>query len=104
MTTITCKNGVILHWDETIKVGDIITTYNKGYWELVAIEPRVGTTPLFHYKKSLKPDGTPTTGKAIEKCDASYCRKAQETIEIEIDKALKLLINLRALQERLKSI
>jgi hypothetical protein len=83
MKTIVCKNGVELTYDETIKVGDIITTYSPGFHELTEIEDRGAfKTPLFIYKRVFNDAGEPykKTLQRITSCDASYCRKATEEI------------------------
>lgn len=99
MAYVKYSNGVVLEWDENISVGSLITTYNDGYHILTEIQfreekpvpkelegtifgprlvessdPFYTASPIFHYTKVLKGDGTKS--KAIRaSCDASYCRK-----------------------------
>lgn len=94
MAYIKFNNGYTSTWDETIKIGELITTYNEGYHILTNIEyrdrpiydqedivekshPEFNYSPLFHYIKVLKSDGTPSK-KITSSCDASYCRRVTE--------------------------
>jgi len=91
MAFIEYSDGLISRWDETITVGELITTYNDGYHILTRIEfrerpvmanpdivarshPEYEHTPLFHYVKVLKGDGTPSK-RLTSSCDASYCKR-----------------------------
>ena len=94
MAFIKYDNGYISHWDETITVGSLITTYNEGYHILTRIDfrdppkltgyanpaivershPEYDYTPIFHYVKVLKSDGTPSK-RLTSSCDASYCKR-----------------------------
>lgn len=79
MTKVTYPNGVVLQYDESIVVGDIITSYHSGFHRVISIEYRgSNTTPLIEYEKVFDKDGNPKRGK--NSCDASYCRKAIETL------------------------
>jgi hypothetical protein len=64
---IICSNGITLKYDPTIKAGDIVTGYHKGYWKVDLVMPRAGSTPLIYYTRIDK--------KGKKSCDASYCRK-----------------------------
>lgn len=99
-----------------MKIGDIITTYNKGFFKLISIEPRFYTenyinsyhknelnppkvgdeySPLFNYKKI-----NPETGKinnSIGQCDSSYCKPFRAILESEIEKLQKQLELLNSL-------
>ena len=101
MTEVICSNGVKLTWDETLKIGDLITSYHKGYWKLTNITTRKGMPPLFQYTKQFKPDGTPVSGKAIMECDASFCRNAKTVIAEELTKLTKQIATLNKLQAAL---
>jgi tryptophanyl-tRNA synthetase len=78
------------------KVGDLITSYRKGYWKLVKIDRRFYTqkdvdtyhcykdkkvgeeySPLFHYQAVLTPQGKKVmkANSQIHQCDAVYCKK-----------------------------
>ncbi len=67
ITDIVCSNGVVLKYDPTIQVGDIITGYRKGYWKVDLVMPRAGNTPLIYSTRIDK--------KGKNSCDGSYCRK-----------------------------
>jgi hypothetical protein len=78
METVVYPNGVKLTWDNTIQVGQLITTYNIGYHVLERIEYRGDETPLFHY---VRVDGR---NRYKNSCDASYCvRVTIEMVERE---------------------
>lgn len=75
MTKVTYPNGHISQYDETIKVGDIISTYHSGFHRVTEVKPREGGTPLISYVKIAKDDGSKS--KAIpNRCDASFCKHA----------------------------
>lgn len=90
---ITYSNGVHLEWDESISVGELITTYYSGYWILEGIEfgPTApperynikivarsneiyDSVPVFHMVQVLNDHGEPTK-KNRKCCAASYCRR-----------------------------
>lgn len=105
MISVTYPNGVTLMYDETLKVGDIITTYHKGYHKLEEIEKRGNATPLFFYSLFAKEDGSIRTQpkKIMKSCDASYCRRASEVIDGEIQEAENRLASLQNLKQHLMS-
>lgn len=88
------SNGVILKYDPTIKAGDIITAYHKGYWKVDLVMPRAGSTPSLYYTK--------VGGKSSKSCDASYCRKVDpEALHKQmIDEADKLYALLMEAQSK----
>ena len=73
------------------KIGDIITTYHKGYWRLDKIEDRYFTDsdnsysnspkdgslyqPIFYYSQVMTTDFIPKNGKVKKLCDVAWCRK-----------------------------
>ena len=67
ITDVVCSNGVVIKCDLTIKPGDVVTGYHKGYWLVDVVTPRAGGTPLIEYTRLDK--------KGSKSCDASYCRK-----------------------------
>lgn len=67
ITDIVCSNGVVLKYDPTIKPGDVVTGYHKGFWIVTKVTPRPGNTPHIEYRRIDK--------KVTNGCDASYCRK-----------------------------
>lgn len=107
MAFIEYSDGLISRWDETITVGELITTYNDGYHVLTRIEFRERSvnvsifdivarshteyecTPLFHYVKVLKGDGTPSK-RITSQCDAVYCQRVtKEQAKEAMLKAIK---------------
>ena len=84
MKIIVCKNGVKITIDETLKVGDLITAYHKGYHEIVTFEERDDCAPLVHFKTRFKSDGKPANSKRIMCCDMGYCRHAEIGLTNEI--------------------
>jgi hypothetical protein len=89
--------GVTLTYDDTIKVGDLITAYHSGYHKLLRIEPRKANPPLFYYKTVFRDDGTPVNSKAPKSCDASYCRFAAPEIKQKIAMLNNILYGLQTL-------
>lgn len=82
MQEVTCQNGVVLTWDDTISVGTLITAYHAGYHVVTGIEFRDHSPPIFTYNRVVSKDGVRVNSKRQESCDASYCRKiTQETIK-----------------------
>lgn len=75
METVRYSNGLELSWDETLTVGELITTYHAGYHVLLRVEPRKKETPLMYYKQVVRGDGTLVNRKAELSCDASYVRR-----------------------------
>lgn len=85
-----------------IAVGDIITTYHKGYWRLVKINRRYLTkrdlemyheageykykkvgdeySPIFVYEQVMTDSLKPVTRKSQKECDASFCQKVTKDI------------------------
>ena len=97
--------------EKEMKVGDLITTYNKGFFILERIERRFATeedvkryqtifnivgeeySPLFHYSQKYDLEGNIKRSRQMS-CDSSFCKPAEEFIKKEIDKIerLKLLL------------
>jgi hypothetical protein len=93
MAWVEYENGVRNEWDENITVGQLITTYNKGFHVLTRIEfasdvphrtqktyrPVSGSnlalypdSPIFYYTQVLREDGSKS--KAIQNgCSAVFC-------------------------------
>ena len=95
MITVKHPNGLTSTYDDTLQPGDVITTYNKGFFEFVKSEDRKGTTPLFHYRLKYDIHGKPRNGKVIQYCDASYCHRASEIISKLIAKYEQSIIQLK---------
>ena len=80
---------------KNIQIGDIMTAYGKGYWQLDKIERRFHPlneqkwileaynqkpgdefSPIYHYHLVADSNFKPVKGKAKTACcDATYCRK-----------------------------
>jgi hypothetical protein len=104
------------------KLGDIITTYHKGYWKLIEIQRRFYTknenadylkrinkkigdeySPIFVYEQVLTAAfETPNRKKPLRKeCDAQWCRKlTTEVINEMIEDMNKKTSILRSLLEQ----
>jgi hypothetical protein len=85
--------GFVMSIELPFVVGDIITTYHKGYWRLTEIERRFMQkgdltltihkgakagdeySPLLHYEQVITEDFKSTKGKRKNCCDASLCKK-----------------------------
>ncbi len=76
MQEVRFDNGVVLQWDDTLKVGELITAYASGYHILTMFEFRDGSTPLIHYVTVVKENGDRVKKPGTPKvCDASYVRR-----------------------------
>jgi hypothetical protein len=95
MISITYPNGYVGTYDETIKVGDIISAYLTGYHKVTKIEERGGEVPLFYYQMVADKNGKPKNSKE-NYCDAAYCRHAKETLIEEVAKKIKELEQLNS--------
>lgn len=67
-----------------MRVGDLITTYHKGYWILEKIESRQYYNPLFYYRKIANENFRFVKSNIISSCDALYCAKVIEFNLIKI--------------------
>ena len=94
-------DGACLTHDDELKSGDLITTYYKGYYAFVRFEDRTNNPPLAHFTKAYDFGGKPRKSKKIMECDASYCRKADDHIRVEIEKRKN---EIAALENVLKSM
>lgn len=107
-----------------MKVGDLVTSYWKGFYEIVKIERRWEnkdkTTPhgrssycFTEYDpetcgKEMRPllfltqrytaEGTLIRGKAIRTCDSSYCHLAENYIPNEIKRLETIIENLKKIK------
>ena len=106
-----------MNWTN-LKVGDLITTYNKGFFILDSIEKRYVTkdmqrytpyegidigdeiVPLFHYTQRYTADGDPRKGKS-NSCDASFCNLAYNELELVIRDKEKVISKLKELQNKI---
>jgi hypothetical protein len=107
MTTIKYPNGVTIQYDETIKVGDIIIAYHKGFHKVTKITPREmdisiykrcmnctdysqHASPFITYVQIAKTDGSPAPQR-INTCDASYCQHAKPFIHETVGRLNSIL-------------
>lgn len=98
MAYIKYSNGNILTWDDTINIGELITTANDGYWILTRIEypehsmyredfenssfyktfvesdTELKIPPRFHSIKVLKGDGSESK-RLTNECFAYHCKR-----------------------------
>lgn len=83
MQKVVYENGVVLYWDDTLQVGELITAHDDGYHLLTGFDYREGATPLIHYVMVVKPDGTKVKKPGVtRRCDAFYVRRVtKEDIE-----------------------
>lgn len=70
----------MMKYDKTLKVGDIVTCYYKGYWRITDID----------FNKNLSSNGLVTCVKILdsnmkparnitEQCDISYCKRVKQS-------------------------
>lgn len=92
MKTVKCQNGIELQYDDTLKSGDLITTYYKGYYVFVAFGDRgKNNSPLAYFRKVASVVGKPCKSNKILECDASYCSSAVDQIKETISDLQKLI-------------
>ena len=95
-----------------IKVGDIITTYYKGFFKLQRIEQKFMTEELrrygpykdvevgawygsmFHFTQVADVDGKPKVSKVLKQCDSAHCRLAIPQLTERIELLSTLLFNI----------
>lgn len=80
MITVKYENGYTESYDETFVPGDLITGYQSGYHEFVEYQHREGGTPIVHFKKRYREDGTAIKSRKLEGCDAAYCQRAKDRV------------------------
>ncbi len=97
-----------------MKIGDLITTCTKGFWELTVIEVNRVTEymikydsryknknigdeiePFFHYKKICDSKGNFPKTPEEDYCVAQFCKPAKEELEkiLAISKKLETIYN-----------
>lgn len=100
MVKVVCENGVVLGWDDTLTVGELITAYRDGYHILTGFEFREGNTPLVHYVMVVKANGVRIKKPgATLACDAAYVQRVskedvQRIYETEVNAAITKRDNL----------
>lgn len=84
----------VVEWDTSIQIGELITTYYKGYYELVDIEEREGNSPIFHFVMKFNSKGKKVKSNIRHSCCSGFCRKAIEKLRQSIAKKQKELEDL----------
>ena len=101
-----CKSMNAIH---AFAIGDIITTYHKGFWQVTKIERRFVTADMLryssyknssvgdeynstlHYKQILTADLNKPRGSIFKECDEAYCKRVTpEWVRSQMDKWLIL--------------
>jgi hypothetical protein len=76
MQQIHCPNGLVLEWDDTLEVGELITAHDAGYHIVTGFEFRDGHAPLINYVMVVRDDGTKVKKPGVTRtCDATFCRR-----------------------------
>lgn len=94
MQKVVYPNGVVLYWDDTLQLGELITAYSGGFHILTGFEFREGATPLIHHVLAVRPDGTKVKKTGVTRtCDASYVRRVtKEDIQKMYDETVNAAI------------
>ena len=85
MKTIIYPGGYRGIYDDSLHQGDLITTYYSGIYEFIRFEERTDSkgnpeVPLAFFKQKFTANGKPRNSKKESRCDASYCRRAEDFI------------------------
>lgn len=85
MKTIIYSGGYKGIYDDTLKEGDLITTYCSGIYEFIRFEERTDRkgrpeVPLAFFKQKFTANGKPRKSKKESCCDAAFCRRAEDFI------------------------
>jgi hypothetical protein len=70
-----------LTFDTNIKVGDLITAYEKGFHRVTGLSEHAQYGTMVEYKRVLSDKGTISKG-SIRTCNGSYCKK-MDVIAVE---------------------
>lgn len=74
-----------------MKIGDIITTYYKGFFRIEKMEERESTpSPLYYFYQVCDSNGKPVKGNVLKSCDALFCAPAEDFIKKEEERLNKL--------------
>jgi len=90
-----------------MKIGDIVTSFWKGYWEIVAIDTEYYKKhgghyegrALIHVKKVYDDNGKPVNSKQIKACDSAWCKSAKlhiDNVVIDLENKIKSLKELKS--------
>jgi len=102
MRTYTRLNGYSCEYDDTLKIGDLITSQcNKGFHRLVNIKDRFydDQVPFFTFVKVYDEYGKPVKSKREYQCDSAYCRRAKESISSLIARYELAIIDLKNIRD-----
>lgn len=97
MRTYTSAHGYSCDYDDTLKVGDLISSpYYKGFYRLVDIKDRFARdqVPLFTFVKVYDEYGKPINNRREYQCVSVYCRRAKESIPSLIARYKQAIIDL----------
>jgi hypothetical protein len=86
MKTFRTTSGYKLQIDNTIKVGDLVTGYHKGFHRVISVgQPYAGaSTYLVYYEAVLDSKCNPVRSKTKRSCDLSYCRKIDKEYLVKV--------------------
>jgi len=85
MQAVTYPGNLVLHWDDTLTPGDLITAYEKGYHVLCYIKFRGDDeTPLVYYTRVVSAAGAVVKSGPELVCDASYVHRLTKTAVEEL--------------------
>ena len=64
---------------EKFKVGDLVTAYSAGYWEIKSIDMTLGSpVGCAKLKKIFNENGTPASGRKDTSCNLIFCKRVNE--------------------------
>lgn len=84
-------------YNDTLKPGDLITTYFKGYYTFIEYVPRGKTNPIVRFKLVADSNGSLRKGTKIMQCDAFYCDLATDHIKKAIEDRKNEIVKLNEL-------
>jgi len=84
-------------YNDTLKPGDLITTYFKGYFTFIEYKPRGKCSPIVRFKLVADSNGNLRKGTKVMECDACYCELATEHIKKAIEDRKTEIVKLGAL-------
>jgi len=76
-------------YDKTIKVGDVVTGYDKGYFIVTGIVPRKDNNPIVEYIKIANESYNFIKSNKVLSCDIYYCKRVEAQVILDKIKALE---------------
>ena len=78
-------NGFSLSYDETLKVGDLITSSYKGIHRIrkITFDTKLASIGYVEFEKVLTDDYLPSR-KVVNGCDISWCRRVDKAFIEEL--------------------